>query len=70
MEWILERGMSPGKPPGKSPGKNHLVPKGKRFGEFQQPPKVAARKGAMARALHANFREEHPSAGGWHNLKC
>ena len=51
MERILERrtspGKSPGKPPGKSPGKNHLVPKGMRFGEFQQPPKVAARKGTI-----------------------
>lgn len=68
MERILERRTSPGKCPGKSPGKcpgkNHLVPKGMRFGDFQQPPKVAARKGAMAPARHANLMEEHPSAAG------
>ena len=66
MKRILERRTSPVK----SPGKNHLVPKGMRTGKFPQPPKVAARKGAMAPALHANFMEEHPSTGGWQNRKC
>ena len=66
MERISDRRTSPQK----SPGKNHLVPNGMHFGEFPQLLKVAARKGAMAPALRANCMEEHPSAGGWQNLKC
>ena len=66
MERNSERRTSPPK----SRGKNHLAPNGMRFGEFQQLLKVAVRKDAMAPALRANCIEEHPSAGGWQNLKC
>ena len=57
--------------PPASPGKNPPGTKRKlRSEESPQQPKVAAREGAVAPALHANIMKEHPSAGGWQNLKC
>lgn len=60
MEPILEC-----RTPPPSPEPSRLVTKRRcPFGESPQQSKVAAREGAVARALHANFMEEHTSVGG------
>ena len=60
MEPILEC-----RTPPPSPEPSRLVTKRRcSFGESPQQPKVAAREGAVAPALDANFMEEHTTVGG------